>query len=75
MPAGGTALAITLARNGHEVVLWGHDPQHIATVDATAVRRVSPPRAFSRSLHLESDLATALGSQRGYPSSTQPCLR
>ena len=26
----GTALAITLARNGHEVVLWGHDPEHIA---------------------------------------------
>lgn len=22
----GTALAITLARNGHQVVLWGHDP-------------------------------------------------
>ncbi|MDU1897772.1 MAG: 2-dehydropantoate 2-reductase N-terminal domain-containing protein, partial [Klebsiella sp.] len=22
----GTALAITLARNGHHVVLWGHDP-------------------------------------------------
>ncbi|HGJ5860509.1 MAG TPA: NAD(P)H-dependent glycerol-3-phosphate dehydrogenase [Arsenophonus nasoniae] len=25
----GTALAITLARNGHRVLLWGHDPQHI----------------------------------------------
>lgn len=25
----GTALAITLARNGHQVVLWGHDPAHI----------------------------------------------
>jgi thioredoxin reductase len=28
----GTALAITLARNGHDVVLWGHDPKHIATL-------------------------------------------
>lgn len=28
----GTALAITLARNGHQVVLWGHDPQHIHTL-------------------------------------------
>ena len=28
----GTALAITLARNGHHVVLWGHDPKHIATL-------------------------------------------
>lgn len=26
----GTALAITLARNGYPVVLWGHNPQHIA---------------------------------------------
>ncbi|MGP1931160.1 MAG: NAD(P)H-dependent glycerol-3-phosphate dehydrogenase [Arsenophonus sp. ET-YP4-MAG3] len=25
----GTALAITLARNGHRVLLWGHDPNHI----------------------------------------------
>ncbi|VFS45805.1 Glycerol-3-phosphate dehydrogenase [NAD(P)+] [Budvicia aquatica] len=28
----GTALAITLARNGHSVVLWGHDPKHINTL-------------------------------------------
>ena len=28
----GTALAITPARNGHQVVLWGHDPKHIATL-------------------------------------------
>ena len=27
----GTALAITLARNGHQVVLWGHDPKPIVT--------------------------------------------
>lgn len=25
----GTALALQLARNGHSVNLWGHDPQHI----------------------------------------------
>ncbi|MCK8356837.1 glycerol-3-phosphate dehydrogenase, partial [Erwinia amylovora] len=24
----GTALAITLARNGHKVVLWVHNPRH-----------------------------------------------
>ena len=28
----GTALAITLARNGHQVVLWGHDPKHILSL-------------------------------------------
>jgi glycerol-3-phosphate dehydrogenase len=32
----GTALAITLARNGHQVVLWGHDPKHIATLSTIA---------------------------------------
>lgn len=28
----GTALAITLARNGHSVVLWGHNPAQIQTL-------------------------------------------
>lgn len=26
----GTALAIQLCRNGHQVALWGHDPDHVA---------------------------------------------
>jgi glycerol-3-phosphate dehydrogenase (NAD(P)+) len=30
----GTALAILLARNGHEVALYGHDPEHIDTLRA-----------------------------------------
>ena len=25
----GTALAISLASNGHRTLLWGHDPEHI----------------------------------------------
>jgi glycerol-3-phosphate dehydrogenase (NAD(P)+) len=28
----GTALAMQLARNGHEVRLWGHNPEHILTL-------------------------------------------
>ena len=31
----GTALAITLARNGHEVVLWGHDPEPVSYTHLT----------------------------------------
>lgn len=31
----GTALAVLLARNGHRVQLWGHDPAHIAQIVAT----------------------------------------
>ncbi|MFN3682630.1 MAG: 2-dehydropantoate 2-reductase N-terminal domain-containing protein, partial [Fimbriimonadaceae bacterium] len=30
----GTALAILLARNGHEVALFGHDPEHVDTLRA-----------------------------------------
>ncbi|OEH47352.1 Glycerol-3-phosphate dehydrogenase [NAD(P)+] [Legionella parisiensis] len=26
----GTAVAIHLAQAGHRVLLWGHDPQHVA---------------------------------------------
>ena len=26
----GSALAISLARNGHPTLLWGHDPAHVA---------------------------------------------
>lgn len=32
----GTALAITLARNGHPVLLWGHNPQSVAQLSLTA---------------------------------------
>lgn len=39
----GTALAITLARNGHRVVLWGHDPKHIATTGTIAATSRSFP--------------------------------
>lgn len=30
----GTALAVCLARNGHAVRLWGHEPEHIARLNA-----------------------------------------
>ncbi len=56
----GTALAITLARNGHEVVLWGHDPEHIATLERDRCNAAFLPDVpFPDTLHLESDLATA----------------
>ncbi|ONG06285.1 glycerol-3-phosphate dehydrogenase [Klebsiella pneumoniae] len=56
----GTALAITLARNGHHVVLWGHDPKHIATLQHDRCNAAFLPDVpFPDTLHLESDLATA----------------
>ena len=61
----GTALAITLARNGHDVVLWGHDPKHIATLQHDRCNvAFLPDVPFPDSLHLESDLATALAASR-----------
>lgn len=61
----GTALAITLARNGHHVVLWGHDPKHIATLQHDRCNAAFLPDVpFPDTLHLESDLATALAASR-----------
>lgn len=37
----GTALAITLARNGHQVVLWGHDLNIFNSCNKTAVTALS----------------------------------
>ena len=39
----GTALAITLARNGHRVVLWGHDPEHIRQLRADRANQAFLP--------------------------------
>ena len=62
----GTALAITLARNGHDVVLWGHDPKlYIATLQHDRCNvAFLPDVPFPDSLYLESDLATALAASR-----------
>ncbi|MDF2778092.1 MAG: NAD(P)H-dependent glycerol-3-phosphate dehydrogenase [Enterobacteriaceae bacterium] len=61
----GTALAITLARNGHQVILWGHDPKHIATLQHDRCNAAFLPDVpFPDTLHLESDLATAVQASR-----------
>ncbi|MTD38188.1 NAD(P)H-dependent glycerol-3-phosphate dehydrogenase [Erwinia sp. CPCC 100877] len=61
----GTALAITLARNGHEVVLWGHDPNHIVTLQHDRCNvAFLPDVPFPDTLRPESDLATALAASR-----------
>ncbi len=60
----GTALAITLARNGHGVVLWGHDPKHIATTGTIAATSRSFPMCLFPIRYTESDLATALAASR-----------
>ncbi|MEC5320916.1 NAD(P)H-dependent glycerol-3-phosphate dehydrogenase [Brenneria populi subsp. brevivirga] len=61
----GTALAITLARNGHQVVLWGHDPDHIHALQAARCNQTFLPDVpFPDSLRLEADLSRALAASR-----------
>ncbi|MFW5387377.1 NAD(P)H-dependent glycerol-3-phosphate dehydrogenase [Yersinia sp. 2542 StPb PI] len=61
----GTALAITLARNGHQVVLWGHDPKHIQVLQRDRCNQAFLPDVpFPDTLLLETDLACALAASR-----------
>ena len=62
----GTALAITLARNGHKVVLWGHDPKHIRVLqhDRCNNKAFLSDVPFPDTLRLETDLAHALAASR-----------
>ena len=57
----GTALAITLARNGHKVVLLGHDPKHMQVLQRDRCNQAFLPDVpFPDTLLLETDLARAL---------------
>ncbi|PLY38499.1 NAD(P)H-dependent glycerol-3-phosphate dehydrogenase [Pectobacterium carotovorum] len=61
----GTALAITLARNGHRVVLWGHNPVHIQALQSARCNQAFLPDVpFPDSLQLETNLAQALAASR-----------
>lgn len=61
----GTALAITMARNGHDVVLWGHNSQHQAQLQADRCNTAFLPDVpFPDTLHLETDLAAAIAASR-----------
>jgi len=61
----GTALAITLARNGHRVVLWGHNPQHQAQLQADRCNvNFLPDVPFPDTLLIDSDLQRAIAASR-----------
>jgi glycerol-3-phosphate dehydrogenase (NAD(P)+) len=61
----GTALAITIARHGYRVVLWGHQPDHMAQLQRDRLNaKYLPGIAFPESLLLEADLAKTLASSR-----------
>ncbi|NLS14020.1 NAD(P)H-dependent glycerol-3-phosphate dehydrogenase [Vibrio sp. SM6] len=61
----GTSLAISLARNGANVVLWGHEPWHMATLAADRANQAFLPGVtFPDSLIIESDLEKAVQASR-----------
>ncbi|BCK12805.1 NAD(P)H-dependent glycerol-3-phosphate dehydrogenase [Vibrio cholerae] len=61
----GTSLAISLARNGANIVLWGHDAEHMARIDADrANHEFLPGIAFPDTLIVETDLQKAVQASR-----------
>ncbi|EJG0040365.1 NAD(P)H-dependent glycerol-3-phosphate dehydrogenase [Vibrio parahaemolyticus] len=61
----GTSLAISLARNGANVVLWGHEPEHMARLEADRANHAFLPGVdFPESLIIESDLEKAVQASR-----------
>ncbi|WKE65482.1 NAD(P)H-dependent glycerol-3-phosphate dehydrogenase [Gallaecimonas kandeliae] len=61
----GTALAISLARNGNRILLWGHNSAHLADLASERQnRRYLPGIPFPDSLEMEPDLAKAVSSCR-----------
>ncbi|MED5526747.1 NAD(P)H-dependent glycerol-3-phosphate dehydrogenase [Gallaecimonas pentaromativorans] len=61
----GTALAISLARNGNRTLLWGHNPKHLADLAKDRQnRRYLDGIAFPDSLEMAPDLAKAVSSCR-----------
>lgn len=57
----GTALALVLARNGHEVLLWDHEPARARQLEAQREnRRYLPGIPLPENLHVTGDLQQAL---------------
>jgi len=61
----GTSLAISLARNGANIVLWGHDPKHMERLQSERANHEFLPNIdFPESLIIEKDLEKAVQSTR-----------
>ncbi|MCS3457135.1 glycerol-3-phosphate dehydrogenase (NAD(P)+) [Aeromonas sp. BIGb0405] len=57
----GSALAISLARNGHSTLLWGHNPAHVAVLEADRCNKAFLPDVpFPATLQLSADLEQAV---------------
>jgi glycerol-3-phosphate dehydrogenase (NAD(P)+) len=57
----GTSLAISLARNGENVIIWGHEEAHMQRLQADRMNKeFLPDVEFPDTLIVESDLAKAM---------------
>ncbi|MFW5427130.1 MAG: NAD(P)H-dependent glycerol-3-phosphate dehydrogenase [Methylophagaceae bacterium] len=77
--AWGTALAIAIARNGYEVLLWGRDAKHVSEMQAAASNeRYLPGLAFPTSLNVIADFEQALALAKhvlvSVPSTAFPAM-
>ena len=61
--AWGTALALTLHQNGHRVVLWGHNPEHLREIEAERTNdRYLPSVVLPADFLYEPDIRAAVAS-------------
>lgn len=61
----GTALAISLARKGYRILLWGHEVEHMAALQQDRCNtQFLPGVPFPQTLELTSDLAAAAAACR-----------
>lgn len=61
----GTSLAISLARNGANVILWGHEPEHMAQLEMDRSNEAFLPGVpFPDSLIVSADLEAAVKACR-----------
>lgn len=61
----GTSLAISLARNGAHVILWGHEPEHMAQLEMDRANEAFLPDVpFPESLIISADLEAAVQASR-----------
>jgi len=59
----GSALAVSLARNGHNTLIWGHELDHIETLQSDRENKAFLPGvSFPERLHPEADLAKCLAA-------------
>jgi len=63
--AWGTALAIAIARNGHEVRLWGRDPKHLIAMQGShSNERYLPGLPFPNTLEIATDFEQTVTSSK-----------